>query len=83
VSELLDYAEKVSLILRGPDKGIHLPAERGFKDQLKAIEALTIKKSLLLESPLVSLLDQLTSGFQASDLIIIAGRPAWAKPPFA
>lgn len=54
------------------------------KESFKTIEALYARKELVTGVPTGFLkLDDLTSGFQKSDLIIIAGRPAMGKTAFA
>ena len=85
VNELLDFAEKsIFDITEDQIKASIYPLKEVLKTSFKSIEALYNKKDLITGVPTgFPDLDQLTSGFQASDLIIIAGDQAWEKPPFA
>jgi len=54
------------------------------EESFKTIERLYEKKELItgvLQGLKTSI--KRTAGFQPSDLIIVAGRPVWARPPFA
>jgi len=84
VSELLDFAEKsIFDITEDQIKASIYPLKEVLKTSFKAIEALYNKKELITGIPTgFPELDQLTSGFQASDLIIIAGRPSMGKTAF-
>ncbi|HWR98546.1 MAG TPA: replicative DNA helicase [Candidatus Methanoperedens sp.] len=87
-------AREVDLILDEAERRIFLLSERsvraGFaamrevlKDSFKVIERLYEKKEHVTGVPSgFADLDQLTCGFQPSDLIIIAGRPSMGKTAF-
>jgi replicative DNA helicase len=85
VDELIDDAEKK--IFRISEKRI----KSGFfsmkdivKSSFKTIESLYEKKETVTGVPTgYHDLDEMTSGFQSSDLIIIAGRPSMGKTAFA
>jgi replicative DNA helicase len=60
------------------------PIREIIKDSFRTIERLFEKKSLITGVPTgFEELDRMTSGFQRSDLIIIAGRPSMGKTAFA
>ncbi len=85
VEEILDFSEKT--IFEIAEHQIK-PSYHQLKDILKAtfkeIETLYEKKQLITGIPSgFSDLDHMTSGFQASDLVIIAGRPSMGKTAFA
>ena len=81
IEELLDYAENA--IFRISEKKIR-PSFSAIKDIIKdsfeTIERLSEKKERITGIPTGFYdLDMLTSGFQPSDLIIVAGRPSMGK----
>lgn len=85
VDELLDKAEAMIFSIK------EARIRKGFvsikdllKDTLKSIEEASLKKGLFtgLETGF-SKLDEMTSGIQNGDLIIIAGRPSMGKTAFA
>jgi len=81
IEELLDYAENA--IFRISEKKIR-PSFSAIKDIIKdsfeTIERLSEKKERVTGIPTGFYdLDMLTSGFQPSDLIIVAGRPSMGK----
>ena len=81
IEELLDYAENA--IFRISEKKIK-PSFSAIKDIIKdsfeTIERLSEKKERVTGIPTGFYdLDMLTSGFQPSDLIIVAGRPSMGK----
>jgi replicative DNA helicase len=84
-AEILDEAEKhiFEISQQGMFKGFE-PIGKILKDHFKNIEALYQSGSHIsgLPSPYEDL-DSLTSGFQKSDLIIVAGRPGMGKTSFA
>lgn len=84
IEELLDYAENA--IFSISEKKIR-PSFIAIKDILmnsfETIERLSEKKELITGvSTGFDKLDTLTSGFQPSDLIIVAGRPSMGKTAF-
>ena len=84
IEELLDFAEKTIFdITEDQIKPSVYPLKEILKTSFKAIETLYNKKELITGVPTgFTELDQLTSGFQPSDLIIIAGRPSMGKTAF-
>ena len=85
VEKLLDDAER--LIFQVSERrmqGTALPVRAILKDTFEHIERLYERKEHVtgLASGFVDL-DRLTSGFQSSDFIIIAGRPSMGKTAFA
>jgi len=84
-AELLDEAEKhiFEISQQGMFKGFE-SIGKILRDHFKNIEALYQSGSHIsgMPSP-VEELDSLTSGFQKSDLIIVAGRPGMGKTSFA
>ncbi len=85
VEKLLDDAER--LIFQVSERrmqGTALPVRAILKDTFEHIERLYERKEHVtgLASGFVDL-DRLTSGFQPSDFIIIAGRPSMGKTAFA
>ena len=84
-SELLDEAEKhiFEISQQGMFKGFE-SIGKILRDHFKNIEALYQSGSHIsgIPSPFEEL-DSLTSGFQKSDLIIVAGRPGMGKTSFA
>ncbi|MBN2332889.1 MAG: replicative DNA helicase [Deltaproteobacteria bacterium] len=85
VEELVDQAE--TIIFNVAEKKVNpafSPIEAIVKDSFRAIERLYDSPDLIAGTPSgFTDLDKLTSGFQRSDLIIIAGRPSMGKTAFA
>jgi replicative DNA helicase len=85
VEDFLDQAEKS--IFEISERNIRqsfTPVKEIVKDSFKAIEFLYENKSTVTGVPTgFKKLNELTSGFQASDFIIIAGRPSMGKTAFA
>jgi len=84
-ADVLDEAEKhiFEIAQQGMFKGFE-PIGKILRDHFKNIEALYQSGSHIsgIPSPFEDL-DSLTSGFQKSDLIIVAGRPGMGKTSFA
>jgi replicative DNA helicase len=85
VDVLLDYAENaIFSISEYQIKPSFYPLRDIIKSSFVTIEKLYEKKELITGVPSgFGDLDHLTSGFQDSDLIIIAGRPSMGKTSFA
>jgi len=85
VGEFLDQAERS--IFEISDRNIHQafsPLKTLVKDGFRSIEKLYESKSTVTGVPTgYKKLNELTSGFQPSDLIIVAGRPSMGKTAFA
>lgn len=83
--EMVDHAER--LIFEIADKRTNTafsPLKDVVKDTFKMIQYLYDKKEAITGVPSgFKDLDELTSGFQTSDLIIIGGRPGMGKTAFA
>lgn len=85
VEQFIDDAEKIifEIAQRRVRQGFASVREI-VRDSFKAIETLYEKKALVTGVPTgFKDLDRLTSGFQPSDLIVIAGRPSMGKTAFA
>jgi len=83
VNDLLDYAEGVIFaISNNKIRTAFIPMKQLVKEGFAIIEKLADKKMTGLSTGFPDL-DELTSGFQNSDLIIVAGRPAMGKTSFA
>ena len=84
VDDFLDYAEsRIFEISENKVKPSFFPIKSIVKDSFKTIEELYGRKDLVTGVPSgFSELDKMTSGFQSSDLIIIAGRPSMGKTAF-
>jgi len=85
LDELLDYAETsifaISERQLSPD---FVPVKEILKDSFATIERLYERQEMVTGVPTgFAKLDRLTSGFQPSDLIIIAGRPSMGKTTLA
>jgi replicative DNA helicase len=83
--EILDKAEQMifNLVQRKTTKSF-VPLKELLHDSFEVIEALYAKKRIVTGVPSgFKEFDVLTSGFQPSDLIIIAGRPSMGKTSFA
>ena len=85
VEDILDQAEKSIFEITAAKITPHIfPLSEVIKDSFHTIEALYERKERISGVPTgFTKLDQLTSGFQPSDLIIIAGRPSMGKTAFA
>lgn len=85
VDEVLDRAEKaIFKISENKIKPAFHPIRETVQESFKSIERLYAKKELITGVPTgFEGIDRLTSGFQPSDLIIIAGRPSMGKTSFA
>jgi replicative DNA helicase len=83
--DLLDEAEK-SIFAISEDKinPLVYPLSQIIKESMPVLENLYDRKEIVTGVPSgFTQLDRLTSGFQNSDLIIIAGRPSMGKTAFA
>ncbi|HMK44394.1 MAG TPA: replicative DNA helicase [Dissulfurispiraceae bacterium] len=83
--EMVDEAEKMIFdIAERRTKVSFFSLKEVIKDTFKTIEHLYSKKEAITGMPSgYKDLDELTSGFQASDLIIVGGRPGMGKTAFA
>ncbi|MGO9612205.1 MAG: replicative DNA helicase [Dissulfurispiraceae bacterium] len=83
--EMVDYAEKqIFDIADKRTKTSFISLKDVIKDTFKMIELLYDKKESVTGVPSgMKDLDELTSGFQAGDLIVIGGRPGMGKTAFA
>ncbi|MBD3308280.1 replicative DNA helicase, partial [candidate division KSB3 bacterium] len=81
VSSILEDAEQnIFEIAEGQVKQAFTPLSVIVKDGVERIEELAIRQSLVTGVPTGFMeLDEITSGLQASDLIILAARPAMGK----
>ena len=84
VDKFLDYAEgKIFEISENKVRPAFYKIKDIVKDSFKIIEELYDRKDMVTGVPSgFEQLDRLTSGFQPSDLIIIAGRPSMGKTAF-
>ncbi len=84
VDSFLDYAERqIFEISENKVKPSFFKIKEIVKDSFKAIEELYDRKDMVTGVPSgFKKLDSMTSGFQPSDLIIIAGRPSMGKTAF-
>jgi replicative DNA helicase len=85
VTELLDYSENALFqIAEGNIKREITPINLVIKDAIKEIEEAGKREDGLVGTPSgFTKLDRLTSGWQKSDLVIIAARPSMGKTAFA
>jgi replicative DNA helicase len=85
VTELLDYSEnELFQIAEGNIKREVSPINMVIKEAIKEIEEAGKREDALVGTPSgFTRLDRLTSGWQKSELIIIAGRPSMGKTAFA
>ena len=85
VDEVLDQAERAIFeISENKIKPSFYPIKEMIKHSFKTIERLYEKKELITGVPTgFEGIDRFTSGFQLSDLIIIAGRPSMGKTSLA
>jgi replicative DNA helicase len=84
IEDILDFSEKtIFQISDNQIKASYYPLRSILKATFKNIEDLYEKKQLITGVATgFTDLDELTSGFQPSDLIIIAGRPSMGKTAF-
>ncbi len=84
VDDLLDYSEmELFKVAEGNIKRETLPINRLVKDALKGIEEAGKREDGLSGIPCgFTDLDRITSGWQRSDLIIVAARPSMGKTAF-
>ena len=85
VHSIVETAEKLILDIaqQREEKGF-VSLETLLHDSMQTVERLYREKTLVTGVPSgYKKLDELTSGFQASDLVIIAGRPSMGKTAFA
>ncbi|MFQ5455444.1 MAG: replicative DNA helicase [Nitrospirota bacterium] len=85
VEELLDYAERnIFAISERRVRPFFAPVKEIVKDSFERIEKLYEKKERVTGVPTgFTDLDNMTSGLQPGDLIIIAGRPSMGKTAFS
>jgi replicative DNA helicase len=85
VDDFLDQAERsIFEISEDRVRPSFFPIKDIIKSSFKTIERLYEKRQLITGVPTgFAKLDELTSGLQASDLIIVAGRPSMGKTAFA
>lgn len=85
IEVLLDQAEaKIFEITRAREHRAFTPLKEAVKTAFKQIESLYERKEAVTGVPTGFVdLDRVTSGFQRSDLIIVAGRPSMGKTAFA
>ena len=85
VDQILDEAEHAIFeISENKIRPAFIPLKNIIKDSFKTIERLYEKKDLITGVPTgFEKIDDLTSGLQKSDLIIIAGRPSMGKTALA
>lgn len=85
VDEVVDYAQKMIFDITDKRTKISFsPLRDVIKDTFKMIEHLYDKKEAITGVPSgFKDIDELTSGFQSGDLIIVGGRPGMGKTAFA
>jgi replicative DNA helicase len=85
VDQILDKAEhSIFEISENKVRPSYFPIREIIKDSFRSIEDLYARKELITGVPTgFEKIDDLTSGLQKSDLIIIAGRPSMGKTAFA
>ncbi len=85
VDQILDQAEnRIFEIAENKVRPSFHPIREIVKDSFRSIEDLYARKELITGVPTgFEKIDDLTSGLQQSDLIIIAGRPSMGKTAFA
>jgi replicative DNA helicase len=84
IEDILDFSEKtIFQIAENQIKASYFPLSKILQTTFKDIEQLYEKKQLITGVPSgFTDLDSKTSGFQPSDLVIIAGRPSMGKTAF-
>ena len=85
VEEALDWAEKsIFQIAEQKSKRSYYSTKEILKDTFKMIESLYDRKEQVTGVPTgFSELDLMTAGFQAGDMLVVAGRPSMGKTAFA
>lgn len=85
VDQFLDHSEKIIFdIAQKRIKQSFFPMKDIVKEGFKMIEKLYERQELVTGVPTGYLeLDRLTAGLQASDLVVVAGRPSMGKTAFA
>lgn len=85
ITELLDFSEnEIFQIAEGNIKREIAPINAVIKDAIREIEAAGKREDALVGTPSgFTRLDRLTSGWQKSELVIIAARPSMGKTAFA
>jgi replicative DNA helicase len=85
ITELLDFSEnEIFQIAEGNIKREIAPINAVIKDAIREIEAAGKREDALIGTPSgFTKLDRLTSGWQKSELVIIAARPSMGKTAFA
>ena len=86
IEELLDGAERevFAIAEHGMQKGGFVPIKNLLADAVDRIDELFHKDSAITGLPMgFKDLDEMTSGLQAADLVIVAGRPSMGKTSFA
>ncbi len=85
IDDLLDEAERsIFEISQNKIKPAFFPLKELLKDSFRTIERLYEKKDLITGVPTgFKEVDDLTSGLQRADLVIVAGRPSMGKTAFA
>ena len=85
VDEIIDFAESAIFeIAQKKDKQSFYPISKIIEESIDILEERQGNKALLIGVPTgFTLFDNLTSGLQKSDLIIIAGRPSMGKTALA
>ncbi|MBI2609096.1 MAG: replicative DNA helicase [Deltaproteobacteria bacterium] len=85
IEDFLDYAEaSLFEVTDAQSRPSFVPIKDIIKESFKTIEELHERKQSIIGVPTgFTDLDRMTSGFQKSDLIVIAGRPSMGKTSFA
>jgi len=85
LEELIDFAEqRIFAISERQSNNCFVPVKEVLKDSFAMIEKLYERQELVTGVPTgFRDLDEMTAGFQPSDLIIIAGRPSMGKTALA
>lgn len=83
--DLLEYAEReIFQLAQGRLGRSFVPVNQIIKESIEIVDRLYNKKEKITGVPTgFSVLDDITAGFQSSDLIIIAGRPSMGKTSLA
>jgi len=83
--DLLEYAEReIFQLAQGRLGRSFVPVNQIIKESIEIVDRLYNKKEKITGVPTgFRVLDDITAGFQASDLIIIAGRPSMGKTSLA
>jgi len=84
VTEILSKIRKTILSIKGGEKAKVIPLREALNEALKVIEALCQSPGHVIGVPSgFSKIDRTTGGFQAGELIYLAGRPGMGKSVFA